>query len=509
MARKKFNPPYVAKNFACGFTMPWIQSEVVDLLSYTAYQNLSSYFISHHMAHARYGGGTPSRVHFWNDVRDNSDGSWTSDQATDILNAFYANRDYAQINSRTTSDAYLQFLNMCVNSAIEPLIVLNTMFYIYNRALYPIEQPVQDTYAARGIDGMTCDEDRWTNSAKIRSHIQGQAITAHQYYKKQNGTDAVIKWEIGNENHTVLSATNYVHIAVQFISWIKTIYPNDKFFVSLSKGMVIDEAHDQWNTDVITGLNNAGYLQYVDFFVVHFYASKLYSGLEYFSGTTPVQATIDTRVEDTFFNSQLMAGIKSYFDDIDDYTPRFAITEFNVIDDSLLTIEYTQMHAIFMLDSLMKFRSEANVKIVTKHAGNILKNGMFFLKNVISTFPWINPKTQNDSAAFPYVTAHAKATAIFFDNLGDDFVSYSLNAMNNGVEVLVTQTSGVFYAHILNYKNTVATGFDISSYEGGVMKIFRFNDLASNTWEEASNTIETVAGATLDVPIYSLVTIKK
>lgn len=492
MSRRKIVSQTATRPFVAGFELPWNSKQTDDFLSiYKAddFSNLSSFFINYHLDHIRFP-GLQSRFFFYDDRIIN--GVWLSDDANTILNAVYPNRDFAPITDRKSTMPL--FLKLCSTCNITPIVVLNTLFYVYNDTLYPIEEVNAGPYADFGIDGMALDDTRWTNPQKIKAYIQNQVRQAHATY---SGT---ILWEIGNENKSVLTAAAYAFIVENFTGWIKQLYPNDKILVSLSKGFIVDEASDQWNVDLIAAINTAGLLSSINYWVVHYYPSKLYTALSY-----ATQGDIDTRVEDTYFNSDLMALMPSYFDDYSPYSPKFSFTEFNIFDDPL-TLQYTQLHAIFMLDGMMKFKKESSVKSVTKHTGPLIKNGTFFQLATARLFPFFNPNIQ-DSVSFPYVTPQGKAMAIFLDNLCDTVDSYSLNNEDNGLEILITKTgSTTTLVQILNYKDA-ATSYDLSAYNGSALSTWVFNSLSNNYWDEEASKITAIVNGTHSLPAHSFTTI--
>src|ERR1041385_2948629 len=165
MPRRVFKSPTADKPFVCGFTSPWDSPQTVDLLSYTDFTALSTFFLSHHLDHVRIIGGTASRFFLYNDMQVN--GVWLSDDANALLNAYYTTRDYSPIINRCASNPWNLYLKLCAGAAIQPIIPLNTIFYVYANALYPVEELNQGSYLSHGIDGMALDPTRWTNKLKI------------------------------------------------------------------------------------------------------------------------------------------------------------------------------------------------------------------------------------------------------------------------------------------------------------------------------------------------------
>lgn len=506
MARRKIISPTFNKNFVTGFTAPWTTMQVVDLLQLTDYNHLTAFFAGYHLDHIRFPGGQSSRWFFYDDfLKTDGTGDWISDEANDILDVYYPSRDFADITDRTPTSPWQLYLKLCNNSAIQPIFTLNTVFYLYNSTLYPIEELNRGSYEANGIFGLGLDSDRWTNKRKIQAYIQQQIKQAHTLY---NGN---IKWEIGSENHTIYDPAIYAFIVYKFGTWIKALYPNDKILVSMSKGALSSDNNDQWNTDFLVALDGYSMLNNVDYFVVHWYPGKLLTNatLAYFTGDTPIQADIDTRVEDTYFNDTLMAGAKGYFSTYSPYVPKFSLTEFNLLEDGT-PYKDTQLHALLMIDGLMKFKKESNLLSVTKHTGNGLKNGAFYLNNTTRVLNFAYTLGDpNDSIDFPYIAPHAKAMAIFSDHLGDTYDSYSLNDTDNGLEILITKTGTTGYVHILNYKGVASTGFDTSNYNGSTATIWTFPALANYSWDEVANkAIDSPIGDTLDLPAYSFTSIE-
>lgn len=491
MSRRKIISQTVTRPFVAGFELPWNSKQTDDFLStYKAddFSNMSSFFINHHLDHIRFP-GLQSRFFFYDDRIIN--GVWLSDDANTILNAVYPNRDFAPITDRkATMPLFLKFCSTC---SMTPIVVLNTLFYVYNDTLYPTEELNAGPYADFGVEGMELDDTRWTHPQKIKAYIPTLAEQAHATYSGN------ITWEIGNENKSVLTASAYAFIVEKFMGFIKDLYPSDKFLVSLSKGAIVDETSDQWNVDFIAALNTAGLLSSIDW-VVHYYPSKLYTALTY-----ATQGDIDTRVEDTFFNSDLMAVMLNYFSGYEGYSPKFSLTEFNIFDDPI-ALQNTQLHAIFMLDGMMKFKKESSIKSVTKHAGPLIKNGIFFQLATARMFPYYNANIQ-DSVSFPYVTPQGKAMAIFLDNLCNTVDSYSLNDEGNGLEILITKTSTLITCvQILNYKAAVAD-YDLSAYNGAALSTWVFGSLSNNYWDEETSKITAVVNGTHHLPAHSFTTI--
>lgn len=504
MPRRKFNSRTATKPFVGGFTLPWNSPQTVDLLTYTDYSSLSAFFSSHHIDHGRFPGGTQGVFFLYNDKQVN--GYWLSDEANAILNQCYATRDFAPVSSRDrllNGSPWIAFLKMCAGSALRPIVMINTLFYVYSDVLYPIEELNIGPYADFGVTDMTLDATRWSNPNKIQKYVQDQVKSAHANY-----TGNII-WELGNENASYYNAETYAAIVERFIPYVKNLYPGDQVIVSMTKGMVNGEGADNWNTNLISALNTASLLSSIDFFAVHYYPTKNpdYAALTFFDADgTLRQDDIDTRVEDTWFNSDIMAAEKAYFDSYSPYTPKFSLTEYLILEST--TLQNTQLHGILMLDALFKFRKEPTIASVSKHTGPLIKNGMFFGANANKLLAYMNITLQSDSVPFPYVTPVCKAAAAFLDILGDTFSSYSLNDTDNGLEILITKTGIAGYVHILNYKDAASVDFDTSSWSASAtFTQWKFPSLSSNFWDEVANKATGKMGDTMTLPPHSLTVI--
>lgn len=504
MPRRKFNSRTATKPFVGGFTLPWNSPQTVDLLTYSDYAALSAFFSSHHLDHGRCPGGTQGVFALWDDRKVN--GYWLSDEANSVLNQYYPSRDFAPVSLRDrllNGSWWIPFLNMCKNTALRPIVMVNTLFYVYQDVLYPIEELNNGPYADFGITDMALDSTRWSNPNKIQKYVQDQVKSAHANYTGN------ITWELGNENASYYDASTYASIVGRLIPYIKNLYPGDQVIVSMTKGMVNGEGADNWNTNFLTALNDASLLSSIDFFAIHYYPTKYptYSGLTFFNADGSLrQDDVDARVEDTWFNSDIMTASNNYFSSYSPYTPKWSLTEFLILES--VTIQNTQLHALLMLDALFKFRSESTIASISKHTGPLIKNGTFFMANTDKLIAYPGITLQADSVPFPYVTPQCKAFAAFLDQMGDTNSSYSLNSEGNGLEILITRTGVAGYVHILNYKDAANVDFDTSAWSNqGKFTQWKLTDLSSNFWDENANKSTGNVGSTMTFPAHSLTVI--
>lgn len=482
----------VERPFQIGFDMGWDGYWSAKLLGNTDYVSLQTFFAAHNITHVRFPGENSSQKYFFRDKLLTT-GKWYSDVATDVLTNYFADKTISPISVHVP-DANTAFLKMVQGAQLVPIIPLNCFFYIHNSVMYPMQYPNEGTYAEHGITGLEIEEDRFTNATKVKKYIVAQADAAHNYAP-------LVKWELGNEMYYWMGAAEYAEVVINLISYIEAKYPNDKFIVSLSKGMIKGEHFDRWNDELLTALNAANFLSHIDEFAVHFYPSKLPD----YVGQTFTQGDIETRVEDTYFNSDVMVTMREAFNAYE-YTPKFSLTEFSIVD--AWPWHSSQLHALLMIDALMKFRSEADISSCTKHTGLAVVSGCFLQQGAAlqlgEALSDALVSASQDSLPFPYVYPHAKIAANFFQKLADNLDSYSLNAEGNGLEILTTKLGDKGRVFILNYKDTAKEDYDTTAHNGSKALIYTFPNLAGNTWDEIANTTRATLGDSLTLPPHSL-----
>ncbi len=480
--------------FQMGFDMGWQDIWTAKYLAATDYASLRAFYNSHKITHVRFPGENSSQTFFYNDAI--VDGKYYSEWAYEMITAYYQDKTIGAINQHVANQ-WTTFLKMAQGCALQPILPINMYYYTRQGQIYPIQELNQGPYADHGIDGMDLEEDRFTNPAKLQNYIEKQATIAHKYFTR-------VKWELGNEMYYWMGDTEYAEAVAYITTWIKALYPDDKILVSMAKGMVQSEHLDNWNVNLLSSLNSANVLDLIDFFVVHVYPTKLATySMQAFS-TDSIQTDINTRVEDTWFALDVMPSVKSYFDAYSPYSPKFSITEFNTYEGPYAP---SQLHALLMLDILMKFRADGDIKSCTKHTGLNPANGLFLTKTAAlqlsSGLQDINIAAATDSVPFPYVTPMSKLSALFLSKLYDTLNSYSLNAEGDGLEILVTKDGIKGRVHILNYKDTVAT-YDTTVHNGLRVTTYKLNDLTANTWDDVTNTSISVLEDSYDLPPHSL-----
>lgn len=444
-------------------------------------------FSKYHITYLRYPGGIPARYYFWDRYDLTKD-------ATNAISKYYYSQgtksggtngdQYARFTFIVDPNNYNHFLTYVKVSGIEPIIQMNTLFYVYNGKIYQTE-PFQ-----KGFVAIPLEDDRWE---KIAEYLNEQMDYTHNIFPQS------LIWEIGNEDNAIFDAEEYGLIVSKYTDIIKTRYPNDKVIAAMSAGELKSERKAQWNKDFIAYLDKNNALSKVDYFAPHYYIGTLF--------VSQSQIDIDARIKSSEF--------REYFDDMKSnfpigYSPKFSITEFSELLHSDDNINYnTQLDAMLMLDELMKFHSDSAIVSVTKLGFTADKNALFFDKSISNTFSYVD-KTRQDSDVFSYIPPQTEAVKIFYDSTGDTIIGYEVT---DNYELLATASttsstaSGTTkYVQILNYKNAEYT-IDITKYGQGTYTTYTLPSLTDHYWDSAANKKTGTASGSLKLPAHSFTTV--
>lgn len=476
-------------SFLVGINQPFSTSDgsfQKILANPSSYPSYAALFAKYHIKTIRYPGGTVQRYYFWNDKGQTINGKNLSSAAAQMLVDHSGNKK--DVNQEYNVGNYEQFLHFTVAAGLQPIIGLNDVFYQDGSNIYPVT-----TLRGKGGD-LGLQANRWP---AIESYIEAQLKFTHSIIPGS------VTWEIGNESHSIMDAEHYGEVVVNYSAWIKKLYPNDKIIVSYSKGPFSAKNNKdgsytaQWNNDLVAYLEKNNALSRVTYFTLHYYYGS--------DNSFATQSELDAQVKDNYFTQGLMRDMKAPFPS--SYTPKFSATEFSPLSTTAQPEYNTQMHALLMLDDLMKLHSDSSIVSVSRHTGINSKNGSFFTNDMISQAPLSSYASgSSDSALFPYIPPETTAMEIFSDATGDTPVVPL--QITDTYELLVTQTGTKKFIQILNYE-TSAQVIDIHTYGNGVYTTYTFPDLTAHLWNATTNkTSGTTANGSITVPAHSFTTIE-
>lgn len=391
-------------------------------------KNYKEFFENFGIKYIRYPGGIPVRYYFW----DNAD---KIPDALILLGNYLGKRGSKQGQNyeskadrfKLDSDNYMIFLNFCNRSGLIPVIQINTLFYIHNNQVYQIEEFLRDRTGAQ------LQPDRWD---KIKAYINNQMDFTHSLI------DNVI-WEIGNEDAFIYKPDKYGIICVNMVEIIKSKYPNDKVIVEMTNALSGKLLRDRWNTDFINYLNEHNVLSKIDYFAPHFYDQ---SGKE-----LTTQEEINDRVKSGNVD-EFADEIISHFPE--NFEPKLFYTEYAAFLTAFDNKNFnTQLHALMMLNYLMRFEANRNIVGVINQGFSNEKNGMFLPAYSISKLEYAKQKLPKDET-FAYISPQAEAVRLFYNTKKKKLSGFF---ENDNILALLTSDENGYILQILNFSNSSST----------------------------------------------------
>lgn len=505
------NPPPKEVAYHFGFNEPFqdpqgtnaggVSSIMYDTDHFPQYAAL---FAKYHISEIRYPGGGVSETYAFNDPGTLVNGRNISEREQDKIIQYKIaigaeNGAERQSTFKYKPGNYDAFLRFAVATGIHPIITLNDMFYTVGTDIYPLTV-FRAPGKAQTID-MGVQPDAWE---KATQNLKDQLADTHAILP----ADQNAIWEIGNESYARLPATAYCDVVHHFANTIKNAYPNDKVLVFLSKGKFQHSNADgsdssafgaEWNQALIDCLKGKQDLGLINSYSVHYYFG---STQDY-----KTQADINSFIQDNPFTNGLIQHLKTYFPT--GYEPKFSFTEFSPLRDQSYSAYNTQLHALLLIDELMRLHSYPSIIRATKHTGLELKNGNLFSKALIALSPLKNYVDQNsaDSDVFAYIPPETEAIRIFYDGTGDTVLDSTLTST---YRVLVTERDSTKYIQLLNYSalpQTIGVG-RYGVLPGSHATIYPFATLTSHKWNPDTVQLPTtIATSMITVPAHSFTTI--
>lgn len=408
----------------------------------------------------RFPGGIPTRYFFW----DRPD---LSPKALDLLSLYLKKRgnrrgdQYEKKSDRydLPKDIYSSFLNFCKKADIIPVIQLNTSYYVSDNEVFPFENFINN------YPNGTIKKDRWN---KIENYIEAQLKYTHTFYD-------TVYWEFGNEDGSLYEAETYGKIVKNLTSLVKKLYPQDIIIVQLAPIERRNGAEINWNDPLIDYLNKNEVLNNIDYFAPHFYDEA--------------NKTLDNQKEisDKINSNNVLDFEKSRSSSFpENYSPKFFITEFAPFLKSYNNKDFnTQLHALMMLNYLMKFSGAPKVTGLALHGFTGRSNGVFFDTSLTNVYGKYYQSTVWGHKLFYYIPPQAKAIKLFFNSTGQTIKKYIesdqllfLYSLNHNENIL----------QILNFsdkeqKINLSDYFPLIDKKEILGNVYIFDDLNSHSWE--------------------------
>lgn len=433
----------------------------------------------------RFPGGIPTRYFFW----DNQE---LSSEALDLLSSYLKKRGnrrgdiYEKKAGRykLPKDIYKSFLSFCKKTDIIPVIQLNTSYYISDNKVYPFENFIKNY--PNGI----IKDDRWD---KIEKYIEAQLKFTHTYFD-------TVYWEFGNEDGSLYEAEIYGKIVTKLTSIVRKLYPSDIIIVQLAPIERRNGEEIDWNDPLIEYLNKNNVLSQIDYFAPHLYDEA--------------NKTLDTQKEitDKITSKNVINFEKTRQSSFPkNYVPKFFVTEFAPFLKSYNNADFnTQLHALMMLNYLMKFSGAVNITGVALHGFTGRSNAIFFDTSLTNIYSKYYKSSAGGNKLFYYISPQAKAIKLFFSTTGNFIKQYT---ETDHLLILVSKNDDEEFIQILNFSDKIQKS-DLSKYISGIgkneitAKTYVFNDLNEHSWELLPENILIESNSNAPLPAHSFTIIR-
>ncbi|MBS1962386.1 MAG: hypothetical protein JST04_09235 [Bdellovibrionales bacterium] len=368
---------------------------------------LSDFFSSQHFKFYRFPGGTESRTYLY-DAPD------LIKSATDQYNAFLVGLNDGESHNTLNYPgknvrSYDQFLAEAQRDQLTPIFVLNDWFYHDATTVYPL---FDLNFKIAGTDPAAT----WT---AMLNGIAKQVWHTHQIL----GPNAVLYWEIGNEDHHVLPASLYGTIVQKFTDQIRKVFPQDKIIFAIAGADETSSVPAGWNTDLFNTLKASHTLQYLSFASPHIY-------LHYDEEITTTDADAVTK----FFRiSNVYSRMKDENALLGSY-PNISLfpTEFGIFRGVRNRNYNTQFEGLLMFYYLMQLNAAPNLTNAIRHAMYTENVGLFYTGPAYEDLVENNPGIYLSSYAnpkrfFTYLPPSATAARKFLERNAYKASSFTLN----------------------------------------------------------------------------------